>query len=120
MLLNSNLPTYRPTLQEILENNIRELKLRNSSSHFFSKDELEFLSSLLDEEEKKQLRLPILLYISPEKIGKGLVKVSGKVEVKVISKLLGRCEDSNELLFPKAELIKIRKKLKTTTQHVFL
>ena len=119
--VNLHLPAFRPTLSQLLEEVEPKVRLRDGSYHYFKRSELEYLANILDENEVERLRIPIVLEIST--VYRGYFRVRGKLEVKVIDKILGAydiLEEKDEGLYPKYLLPKIRKVLPTTTTYAFI
>ena len=119
--VNLHLPAFRPTLSQLLEEVEPKVRLRAGSYHYFKRSELEYLANILDENEVERLRIPIVLEIST--VHRGYFRVRGKLEVKVIDKILGAydiLEEKDEGLYPKYLLPKIRKVLPTTTTYAFI
>ncbi|AFK22223.1 DUF61 family protein [Pyrococcus sp. ST04] len=119
--INSHLPRSRKSLRELLSMDNPRIKLRDGSDHYFKKGELEYLRSLLDEEDTERLKLPIVLEIST--VDRGHFIVRGKVEVKVIKRVLGfeeGYEEESILKLPRYYLSTVRRKLPTTTVHAFI
>lgn len=117
--MNQHLPAKRRILSELL---------LEKDPHYLSKDghryrldpkELEYIASLLDLFEKSRLRLPILI-MTDTTYDSGGWKVVGKVEAKLISKVLDREMDNEEeirFFFP--HLNELRKKLPTSTTVMY-
>jgi uncharacterized protein (UPF0216 family) len=83
------------------------------------RQELLFLSAFLDEDEPSRLKLPILI-MTDTSFGDGYWKIIGKLEVKVISRIIGRepeKEDEMRVFYP--YLKEIRDKLPTASNTVF-
>jgi len=119
--VNRHLPSTRPTLADLMEMDEPFVVLRDGSRHYFRKSELEYLKSLLDGEEIKALRVPIILEIST--LYRGYFRVRGRVAVKVIDLLLGEydiLEEKGEGLYPRYLLPRIRRQLPTTTTYAFI
>lgn len=118
-LVNLHLPYRKRSLEELLKEEFPHVILRDGSTHYFKRKELELLASLLPKEKWNELYLPILLEVSPE-YGEGAVAVKGRIESMVISKLLG-LEWKNEpgLIIYRPQISILRRKLPTTTQYVF-
>ncbi|MDI3475795.1 MAG: uncharacterized protein PWQ79_1302 [Thermococcaceae archaeon] len=117
--LNRHLPASRPTLAELMDSEKPSVRLRDGSEHFFKRSELEYLSSLLEEEGVRSLRLPIVIEIST--LYRGYFRVRGRYEVKVIDRILGEgLEDRDEALYPRYLLPRIRRLLPTTTTYAFI
>ena len=118
--LNTHLPKERNTLEKLLDMEKPRVTNRDGSKYRFKKSELNYLSEILSEKEYPKLRLPIMIRVSPQ-LGRGTSKITGKIEKKVISEILDKeKEDEEELLIYRPETRKIRKKLPTTTQYVFM
>ncbi len=118
-LVNLHLPYRKRSLEELLKEEFPHVILRDGSTHYFKRKELELLASLLPREKWSELYLPILLEVSPE-YGEGAVVVKGRIESMVVSKLL-ELEWSNEpeLIIYRPQVSILRRKLPTTTQYVF-
>ncbi len=118
--LNTHLPKSRNTLEKLLDMEKPHITNRDGSDYRFKKSELDYLSDLLAKEEYSKLRLPIIIRISPQ-LGRGVSKITGKMEQKVISKILDKeTEEGEELLIYRPETRKVRKKLPTATQYAFM
>ena len=120
--LNRHLPKGRVSLSALLEQEKPRVENQDGSTHRFKRKELEDLADLVPEEKHADLRLPIIIRISPG-LGRGTAKVSGKIEKEVFEKILGKEhdeEEENELLIYRPEMREIRKRLPTTTQYAFL
>ncbi len=119
--VNRHLPSSRPTLAELMKMEEPFVVLRDGSRHYFRKPELEYLSSLVELEEAKNLRIPIILEIST--LYRGYFRVRGKIAVKVIEILLDQydpLEENGVGLYPRYLLPRIRRKLPTTTTYAFI
>jgi uncharacterized protein (UPF0216 family) len=117
--LNAHLPSQRITLKEALASSSPQVVARDGSKHKFERGELEFLSKILPADEWDRLRLPILIAINP-KLGRGAAEISGEVEVKVISQVLGKERRDQEMVIYRPEIAVVRAKLPTTTQYFFM
>jgi len=119
--INAHLPAARPTLRELVSEGDPMVRLRDGSEHHFRRGELERLMSFLDAGEDSMLRLPIILEINTTY--RGYFRVRGRVEVKVIDKLLGTydvLEEPAERLYPRYLLPRVRRELPTTTTYAFV
>lgn len=119
--INLHLPAIRPVLSELLRSDEPRVRLRNGSYHHFRRSELEYLASLLEEDEADRLKVPIVLEIST--LHRGYFRVRGRVEVKVIEKVLGTydpLDERDEGLYPRYLLPRIRRALPTTTTYAFV
>ncbi len=117
--LNAHLPMKRISLSEALKSKKPQVVGRNGSVHEFERDELELLASILPESEWDSLFLPILVSFDP-KLGRGTAKITGEVEAKVVSQLLGKKCAGGELLVYLPEIASLRRKLPTVTQYFFM
>ena len=116
--LNLHLPKQRVSLREALSSPKPCVVTRNGGTHLFKREELGFLAQLLSEEEHERLQLPILIAIDP-KLGRGAARISGDVEVKATSTILGK-KAERELLIYRPEVALLRRRLPTTTQYLFV
>lgn len=119
--INLHLPRQKKSLARLLEEEDPSIKLRDGSEHHFRKSELEFLASLLEEEERDRLYIPIILEITTT--WHGYFKVRGALAVKVVEKILGTydiLEEKGEITLPRYLLPKIRRRLPTTTTYAFI
>lgn len=64
MRVNLHLPRQRVSLNEALRNGDGYVILRDGSMHYFRSSELEYLSDILEDDEREKLKLPIILEIS--------------------------------------------------------
>ncbi|MDH5442769.1 MAG: DUF61 family protein [Hadesarchaea archaeon] len=117
--LNLHLPERRLSLKEALLSPRPQVVARDGSVHVFKRGELEFLAGLLPEADRDKLPLPILIALEP-KLGRGTARISGEVEVKVVSQVLGKEAAAGELLIYRPEVAILRRKLPTTTQYLFM
>ncbi|KXA89148.1 hypothetical protein AKJ57_05790 [candidate division MSBL1 archaeon SCGC-AAA259A05] len=119
--LNRHLPKGRTSLAKLLKQKKPQIETRDGSTHRFKKEELKYLAELLPEKKHSKLRLPMIVRISPQ-LGRGAAKISGKLEQKILRKILDKKgeKNENELLIYRPEVRKIRQKLPTTTQYAFL
>lgn len=121
MRVNLHLPRQRVSLNEALRNGDGYVILRDGSMHYFRSSELEYLSDILEDDEREKLKLPIILEIST--VDRGYFRVRGKIEVKVIETILGQfdpLEEKSEGRYPRYLLPRIRRILPTTTTYAFI
>jgi len=117
--MNNHVPTSRRSLETLLRDEDPVYTGKDGTIYHLNKNELLLLSSLLEEEERPRLKLPILIFTDTS-YGDGYWKIMGKAEVKAISKLIGRepeKEDEMRLFYPYYK--DVRDKLPTTTNAVF-
>ncbi len=118
-LVNLHIPYRKRSLEELLKEEFPHVRLRDGSTHYFKRRELELLASLLPKEMWSELYLPILLEVSPE-YGEGAVVVKGRIESMIISKLLElEWNNEPEFIIYRPQVSILRRKLPTTTQYVF-
>jgi len=114
-IVNKHLPYKRASLREMLLEERPEIVLRDGSKHLFDKRELRLLRGLL--EGDRDIELPIIIYY----LGGGVYMVSGRENVEVVSKVLGRerAPESDKIYLSRSEVIDLRATLRTTTTIVF-
>jgi len=123
-LVNVGLPRTRKTLSHLLREDYPQVICNDGSTHFFKRNELEYLASILDNDEQEALLLPILIEIGVsqgEAVILALSGLEGKLEMKVASKVLDMpvtC-DQGKIRIYKSQLALLRRKLKTATVYVF-
>ena len=133
-LLNKHLPTSRKTLAELLNEEKPALTGRDGSMHRILKEELIMIADMLDEDEKKQLKIPIYIELTPKY--HGMARIQGKLSCKVVRKIIGKEEQTHAydpeyeddrhsereqcMFIHRADLRKLRRILRTATQYVFM
>ena len=115
--LNRHLPRKRKFLDELLKEEKPHVVGADGIRHRFKKDELERIKEILGESELHLLKLPIYIEMDSNASGS---KISGRLENKVISKILDIPEWSNETYIYRQDVKKLRMELPTTTQYIFL
>ena len=120
-VVNAHLPGRQKALSELLDEEYPHVLCRDGSSHLFKRKELEYLSGLLTEDERKRLLLPMLIEVSAAEDEMSLI-CQGGVEEKVISSVLDMTVTSRgkRVVIYKPQLAEIRKRLRTTTQYLFV
>ncbi|NLX47423.1 MAG: DUF61 family protein [Euryarchaeota archaeon] len=117
--MNQHVPTKRRSLEHLLNEQDPCYQGKDGSSYKLDPNELRLLASLLDIEDVPRLKVPLLI-MTDTSYGDGYWKVIGKIEVKVISRLIGRepeKEDEMRIFYPC--LKEVRDKLPTATNTVF-
>ena len=113
-----NVNFRRKTLRELLEEEKPHVII-NGRRHRIKKRELNLLRELSD---TLDLKIPIVLEVDAS-LESGTVRISGREEVKVISKILGRelnpFTEEDTLYIYKPELRIVRRHLPTTTIYLF-
>jgi uncharacterized protein (UPF0216 family) len=119
-VVNVGLPQRQKRLSDLLNEEYPHVVCNDGSTHFFKKNELAYLASILDAEEQETLPLPMLIELGANQ-AEAAVMCEGKVEEKVISKALNMpvtCEERRIRIY-KPQLALLRSKFKTTTVYVF-
>jgi uncharacterized protein (UPF0216 family) len=117
--MNQHVPVKRRSLQQLLDDPDPSYVGKDGRTYRLDRKELVVLSDLLEPEERGRLKLPILI-MTDTSYGDGYWKVIGTLEVKVLSRLIGRepeKEDEMRVFYP--YLREIRDKLPTATNTVF-
>ena len=137
--LNRHLPAVRKTLAELLREEKPAIIGRDNTMHRIRKEELEMLASILGDSERERLKIPIYIELSPE--WRGIARIHGALECKVVLKILGKTaerergvvegealegesaeeqEARDEIFINRADVRRLRRALPTTTQYAFL
>ena len=137
--LNRHLPAVRKTLAELLREEKPAVIGRDNTMHRIRKEELEMLASMLRSQEREHLKIPIYIELSPE--WRGIARIHGALECKVVLKILGKTaerergvvegealeresaeerEARDEIFINRADVRRLRRALPTTTQYAFL
>jgi uncharacterized protein (UPF0216 family) len=119
-VVNAGLPRSQKRLSNLLNEKYPHVVCNDGSTHFFKKNELEYLASMLDIDEQKALPLPMLIELGANQAEAAII-CEGKIEEKVISKALNMpvaCEERRIRIY-KPQLALLRRKFKTTTVYVF-
>lgn len=117
--MNQHVPVKRRSLEALLNDDDPKYQGKDGAVYSLARKELELLAELVDDEDRSRLKLPILI-MTDTSYGDGYWKVMGKIEVKVISRLINRQperEDEMRIFYP--YLKDIRDRLPTTTNTVF-
>lgn len=117
--MNQHVPVKRRTLSQLLQDSDPSYVGKDGRTYRIDHRELKLLSNLVDEEDRKRLKLPILI-MTDTSYGDGYWKVIGTLEVKVLSQLINRTpekDDEMRVFYP--YLKEIRDKLPTATNTVF-
>jgi uncharacterized protein (UPF0216 family) len=119
-VVNTGLPQSQKRLSNLLNEKYPYVVCNDGSTHFFKKNELEYLASMIDTDEQEALPLPMLIELGANQ-AEAAVICAGKVEEKVLLKVLNMrvtCEESRIRIY-KPQLALLRRKFKTTTVYVF-
>lgn len=119
-MVNAGLPQRQEQLAVLLNERYPHVACNDGSTHFFKKDELEYLAGMLDTDEQRTLLLPMLIEIGPNQDEAAII-CEAEVEEKIISMALGMPvrRDKGRIRIYKPQLALLRKKFKTTTVYVF-
>jgi len=119
-VVNAHLPGKQKALSELMDEEYPHVLCRDGSSHLFKRKELDYLSGLLTEAERKKLFLPMLIEVRAAGDEMSLI-CRGGVEEKVISSVLDMpaTRRGDKVVIYKPQLAEIRKRLRTTTQYLF-
>src|SRR5512137_587968 len=93
MIMNRHLPAQRKALADLLLEKDPYYEGKDGNRYKVDREELIYLDSLLDFFDKGRLRIPIFVMTDTES-DSGAWKVTGKVEAKVIAKVLERDLDT--------------------------
>jgi len=131
--LNRHLPAVRKTLAELLREEKPAIIGRDNTMHRIRKEELEMLASMLRSQERERLKIPIYIELSPE--WRGIARIHGALECKIVLKILGKPterergvvegesaeeqEARDEIFINRADVRRLRRALPTTTQYAF-
>ena len=106
--LNTNLASGKRSLEEMHESGDHSFQVRGGGSVEIPEVQLDLIWNVCDDSERLRLRLPI--YVSTDTSSdSGSWKVEGRVEVAVITKLLGKTlhiEDRLRLYHPDYKQLK--------------
>ena len=118
-VLSAYLPCESKPLSALLQEEQPQLRCKDGSNHLFKKKELNYLKSLISDDELEVLSLPIFIEVVSE--NEMLVLCPTEVEEKVISKVLDMPVVSRDkkIFIYRPQLNLLRKRLKTTTQYIF-
>jgi uncharacterized protein (UPF0216 family) len=116
--LNRHIPRQRKAVSELMMEDKPHVMGVDGSRHRFKKKELELIVSMLSGSERNILKLPI--YIEMDTMASG-ARVSGRLETKILCKILDREEcPRDEIFIYRPEMKLLRQKLPTVTQYMFL
>ncbi|HDD25789.1 MAG TPA: DUF61 family protein [Acidilobales archaeon] len=117
-VVNKHLPQRRKSLKELLNEEVPHIVCLDGTFHVFKKSELEYINSLITDEDAKNLYLPIIIESRPD-LGEGTFVINDALGAKVIARVLG-IDYRVPLIIYKPQIAVIRSKLPTTTQYAFI
>jgi uncharacterized protein (UPF0216 family) len=118
--MNEHVPAQRPNLADLLETEEPCYTGKDGRRYHLDKVELKLISENVDKWDWSRLKLPILLMTDTSQ-EQGGWKVMGKIEVRLISRLIHRepeREDEMRVFYP--QLHDIRKILPTATNSMYM
>lgn len=120
-ILNTQIPRKKKSLAALLREPHPSVSCHDGNDHYFRKSELEKLASILEEEEREELLLPMLIEVYGDS-RELKVRTKTGVEAKVLQSLLLMPVDlrEGEIYLSRAQLPVIRRLLKSSTQYLFL
>ena len=119
-IVNSGLAQRQKSLHDLLNETHPHVISCDGIMYTFKNKELQYIASLITPEEENELLLPITIEIGNIS-SETNVLCQSDIEVKVVSKLLGRTMASkdNRIKLYRPQLAILRKIAKTTTQYMF-
>lgn len=118
--MNRHVPAKRSSLEQLLEQEEPTYSGKDGTEYSLKKEELDKIASLLEERERRKLKLPIYISTDTAYPG-GAWKIRGRIEVKVVSNLIKRepeNDDEMRLFFP--HVSDLRKILPTATTVLYM
>lgn len=119
-IMNRHVPSKRISLAELRRRAEAEYRGKDGVSYHIKKRELDCLAGMLDPPEQEKLKLPIIIMTDTSYPHGGAWKVWGKLEVKVVSRIVGRepeFPDRMRLYHP--HMVALRNALPTATTTMF-
>ncbi len=120
-LVNSSLPRNRRRLSELLHEDHPSVLCADGSHQLLKRVELNYLASILNDDDMNDLLLPIIIEMSGDGT-EALVLCPTEAELKVLNMVLGMnlsYERPGRVRLYKPQLSALRMKLRTTTQYAF-
>ena len=118
--MNQHVPSQRPNLAELLASSDPCYIGKDGRTYHLNREELKLISANLDPWDWSRLKIPILL-MTDTTYEAGCWKVMGRLEVRLVSRLINRepeREDELRIFYP--HLLEIRKLLPTTTNSMYM
>lgn len=116
--MNRHVPSRRLNLGQLLEMERPCYRDRDGNEYYIDKEEIEFIASLLAPWDRDRIKLPIVIMTDASE--GGMWRVLGKLEVIVVSKIVGRkpeFEDRMRLFHP--HMVELTNRLPTATTTMF-
>ena len=117
---NSHLPGKQKSLSALLLEEYPSLDCNDGSTHLFKRRELEYISGLLEPEERDTLMLPVIIEVSPGREEISIICRS-RAEEKLASAVLKMPleAEGGRIKIYGPQLSELRRHLKTATQYLF-
>jgi uncharacterized protein (UPF0216 family) len=118
-MMNRHVPSKRASLAELLKAQDAGYQGKDGVHYHIKRNELEYLKEIVDPWDQERLRLPIIIMTDTGDEA-GAWKIMGRVEVSVVSKIVGRepeFQDQMRLFHP--HMVKLRSVLPTATTTMF-
>lgn len=119
-MMNRHVPSRRASLADHLKAEEAEYQGKDGVHYRIKRNELEYLATIVDPWDQGKLKLPIIIMTDTGDEGGGAWKIMGRVEVKVVSQIVGRepeFPDQMRLFHP--HMVKLRSVLPTATTTMF-
>lgn len=117
--MNSHLPSSRRTLAEHIESGDRRYTAKSGHTVTMDEDELKLLESVCTDTERIRLRLP--MFVSTDASAENAWKVEGLIETSVISKILDRKTNREDMIrFYYPDLKTLRQRLPNAVAVMYL
>ncbi len=119
-IMNRHAPSTRRTLRDLMGQDEPEYVGKDGNTYHISRDELDLIASQIEEYEWGSIKIPILILTDISYPG-GAWKVLGKIESKVVSRLIGRESDTpDEIRFFHPHFMDLRRQLPTATIVLYM
>jgi uncharacterized protein len=118
--MNEHVPSQRPNLADLLVSSDPSYTGKDGRTYHLDREELMLIGANLDRWDWSRLKVPILL-MTDTTYEHGCWKVMGRLEVRLISRLVNRepeREDEMRIFYP--QLLEIRRLLPTTTNSMYM
>jgi uncharacterized protein (UPF0216 family) len=118
--MNSHVPAKRASLADLLDSKDPAYEGKDGTRYELDPKELRLIASCVDPWETDRVKIPLLL-VTDTSYEQGQWKVMGKMETKIISKLIGRePEKADEMLIFYPHLKELREKLPTALVIMYM
>jgi uncharacterized protein len=115
--LNRHLPRRRKNLAELLDEEKPHVMGADGTRHRFRNAEIKRLAALIEENEYKNLKLPIYIEIDSTSSSS---RITGRLETKIVCKILKIDPCKSELFIYRPHIKELRNEFPTATQYIFL